>query len=118
MIYSIVTWLDYISLAMSISMLIVALCNLVYYHRTKSVDYKQFTLKQGPLVSVLIPARNEELNIENCLTSLANQSYDNYEILLLDDNSTDSTKSIAIKLSKKFNKIKIFDGKPLTKGWF
>ena len=47
-----------------------------------------------PLLSVCIPARNEEENIERCIESLMFQDYPNYEILVLDDRSTDHTPQI------------------------
>ncbi|MBC7317136.1 MAG: glycosyltransferase, partial [Chloroflexi bacterium] len=47
-----------------------------------------------PLVSVLIPARNEARNIGACLESLVAQDYPNLEILVLDDDSSDATASI------------------------
>jgi len=72
----------------------------------------------GPLVSVLIPARNEEKNIEKCLNSLINQHYKNYEILVLDDNSTDDTKIILDRITAENTKVKVFSGKPLPDDWF
>lgn len=45
----------------------------------------------GGKVSVLIPARNEEDNLERCLESLLVQTYSNYEVVVLDDQSTDRT---------------------------
>jgi len=48
----------------------------------------------APLVSVLVPARSEEENIGACLTSLLAQDYPNLEIIVLDDESDDSTASI------------------------
>ena len=54
-------------------------------------------------VSVIIPAFNEEKNIENTLKSLAKQSYKKLETILVDDFSTDETSSIAVQKSKKFN---------------
>ncbi len=81
-------------------------------------DTKSFPLPQEPLVSVLIPARNEEENIKSCIVSFLNQTYKNYEILILDDNSTDNTYKIAQKLAKKYpNKIRLFSGKPLPSDW-
>ena len=41
----------------------------------------------APLISILIPARNEASNIEACLESLLKQGYPNFEVLVLDDNS-------------------------------
>jgi len=48
-----------------------------------------------PLVSVVITTKNEEKNIEDCLKSVKLQSYKNIEIIVVDNNSTDKTKSIA-----------------------
>jgi chlorobactene glucosyltransferase len=47
-----------------------------------------------PLVSIIVPARNEELNIRRCLQSLLEQDYDNYEVIAVDDGSTDATEAI------------------------
>jgi len=72
----------------------------------------------GPLVSVLIPARNEEKNIERCLNSLRNQIYKNYEILVINDNSTDGTGKILERISAEDNRIKVFTGKSLPDDWY
>ncbi len=74
-------------------------------------------LKKHPLVSILIPARNEEKNIGRCLRSLTRQNYDNIEILVMDDNSEDATGSIVDGWSKKDSRIKSLKGRPLLKGW-
>ena len=50
-----------------------------------------------PLVSVLIPARNEALNIEACVGSLLRQDYPRYELLVLDDHSEDGTGEIHVQ---------------------
>lgn len=47
-----------------------------------------------PLVSIIIPARNGQDNIEKCLSSLVSQSYQNTEIIVVDDNSDDQTLAI------------------------
>ena len=72
----------------------------------------------GPLVSVLIPARNEEKNIERCLNSLKNQLYKNYEILVLNDNSTDGTGKILDRIAAEDPRIKVFTGNPLPDDWY
>jgi len=72
----------------------------------------------GPLVSVLIPARDEEKNIERCLNSLRNQYYENYEILVINDNSTDNTGKILERIAKEDPRVRVFNGKPLPEDWF
>jgi chlorobactene glucosyltransferase len=47
-----------------------------------------------PFVSIIVPARNEEENIERCIISLLNQDYPNFEVIFVDDNSTDKTLKI------------------------
>ncbi|MDR1319347.1 MAG: glycosyltransferase [Treponema sp.] len=72
----------------------------------------------GPLVSVMVPARNEEQNIERCLNSLRNQLYKNYEILVLDDNSTDNTLDILRRIAAEDPRICVISGAPLPEGWY
>jgi chlorobactene glucosyltransferase len=72
----------------------------------------------GPLVSVLVPARNEEKNIERCLNSLRNQLYKNYEILVIDDNSTDGTLNILKRIAATDKRVRVFSGAPLPEDWF
>jgi chlorobactene glucosyltransferase len=72
----------------------------------------------GPMVSVLIPMRNEEANAKNCLNSLRNQLYKNYEILVLNDNSTDNTAKILENIALEDSRVKVFDGKPLPDNWY
>ena len=53
---------------------------------------------KGPLVSVIVPARNEERNIQRSVLSLLEQDYDQYEVIVVDDGSTDSTSRILDEL--------------------
>ncbi|MBN1367206.1 MAG: glycosyltransferase [Dehalococcoidales bacterium] len=69
------------------------------------------------MVSVLIPARNEKLNIRNCVDSLIKQDYPNYEIIVLDDNSTDNTAEIVRQLIDTDSRIQLFHGEPLPEDW-
>ena len=61
-------------------------------------------MKEG-LISIIIPMYNEEKNISNCIESIINQTYNNIEIILVNDGSTDNTKQICEKYSKKDKRI-------------
>ena len=69
------------------------------------------------LVSILIPARNEEQNIGKTLKLIATQEYTHYEILVLDDHSDDGTAQVVEEAQAQNPKIKLFSGDPLPKGW-
>lgn len=60
------------------------------------------------LVSVIVPVFNVEDYIKQCITSLLNQTYDNIEIICVDDGSTDKTLDILEMLRKRDNRIKVF----------
>jgi glycosyltransferase involved in cell wall biosynthesis len=59
-------------------------------------------IKNKALVSVIITTKNEEAHIEDCLRSIKKQSYKNIEIIVVDNNSSDKTKKISLKYTKKF----------------
>ena len=71
-----------------------------------------------PFVSVLVPARNEERSIRECIESLCNQVYPHYEVLVLDDDSTDSTLDILTELKSLYPDIlNIVCSRKLPEGW-
>lgn len=70
-----------------------------------------------PRVSVLVPARNEERNIEACINSLLEQDYPDYEVIVLDDHSTDETSRILTRLAGTDSRLKILTGTPLPGDW-
>jgi chlorobactene glucosyltransferase len=69
------------------------------------------------MVSILIPARNEEENILSLLHSILQQSYQNYEVIILDDDSTDNTYQLCADFAAKHAAFRIIKGEPLPKGW-
>jgi len=70
-----------------------------------------------PLVSVLIPARNEEENIGNILSNLSEHDYPNMNIWVYDDLSTDQTSAIVGQFAEKDSRIHLLEGKKLPPGW-
>ena len=75
-------------------------------------------LKYFPLVSVILPVRNEGRNIRTCLNSLINQTYGNYEIIVIDGNSTDDTRDIILDIKNKSKtSIELLSEGMLPSGW-
>lgn len=71
------------------------------------------TLPAQPLVSVIVPARNEEASLADCLQSLVSQTGVSFETLVVDDHSTDRTREIAAS----FPGAKVIEAGPLPAGW-
>jgi glycosyltransferase involved in cell wall biosynthesis len=69
------------------------------------------------LVSILIPVRNEEADILNLLQSIHQQDYQNYEVLILDDDSTDATYAICAKFAAAHPRFRVIKGETLPRGW-
>ncbi len=69
------------------------------------------------LVSILIPVRNEEDNILTLLSSIVAQDYENYEVLILDDNSEDNTFKVCSDFAAKHHRFKVIKGEPLPYDW-
>lgn len=58
-----------------------------------------------PFVSVMIPAHNEETVISNTVQNILGMDYENFEIIVIDDRSTDNTASVIKDLEKKYAKV-------------
>lgn len=65
-----------------------------------------------PMVSVLIPARNEERSIAGCVQSILAQDYPSFEVLVLDDQSSDGTRAILEALAASHPALRVLHGKP------
>ena len=80
------------------------------------LDDKQFSgFKMfRPMVSIIVPAKNEETVIARTIESILNQSYTNFELFVVVDNSSDDTYKIAKEFEQKDTRVKVFnraDGK-------
>ena len=72
---------------------------------TPYLDKFENTNNLTPKVSIILPARNEEKYLGKCLDSLIDQDYQNYEIIVIDDSSEDSTGKIIAEYAKKNSKV-------------
>ena len=70
-----------------------------------------------PLVSIVVPARNEEKHLSGCLSSLARQDYGALEVLVVDDRSTDRTGEIAAGFAHRDPRFRVLRGEQTPEGW-
>ena len=70
-----------------------------------------------PSISIVVPARNEEDNIERCVRSLLAQTHHDYEVIAVDDCSSDATRQILERLAAHDPRLRIVAGRPLPPGW-
>jgi chlorobactene glucosyltransferase len=64
-----------------------------------------------------VPARNEERDIRACLTSLLKQNYPHFEVIAVNDHSTDATGEIIQSLASEFSNLSVLEGQALPAGW-
>lgn len=88
---------------------------VLWNQRTLSRPLARLWEGDAPLVSLLVPARNEEGTIGECLRSLLAQDYPNLEIVVLDDGSTDATTAIVQAMGG--SRARLLSGAPLPSGW-
>ena len=74
-------------------------------------------LSADPLVSILVPMRKEERNVETLIKSLKNSSYDYTEFIILNDQSTDGTQEELERVIGRDSRFAILQGKELPQDW-
>jgi len=94
-------------------LLIITLTNVKYLRRLHLYPQPH----DFPRFSVLVPARNEEENIGDCVSTLLSQDYPDFQVIVLDDDSTDGTWQILQKLAGEDTGLKLLKGKPLPQDW-
>lgn len=77
---------------------------IMYYNQKNGKSSIKTSSAYLPFVSIIVPARNESQNIKRCITSLLKQDYPYFEIILVDDNSTDNTVEIIKKITDSLKK--------------
>ena len=90
---------------------------IISFRDTPYLDKFEKSKHNNPKVSVILPARNEEEFIAKCLDTLLKQDYQNYEIIVIDDSSQDSTAMIISQYATKYSKIVPVSAKEKPDGW-
>lgn len=70
-----------------------------------------------PRITVLVPARNEERNIEGCVLSVLNQTYPDVELIVINDQSTDRTGELLDEMARHHKRLQVIHGEDLPEGW-
>ena len=95
---------------------------LLFYNARELSSYPNFVLSDPStineeFVSVIVPTRNEEASIANCLRSIAMQTHRNLELVVVDDRSTDRTAEVAASVVEGDARGRMVHGEELPDGW-
>jgi chlorobactene glucosyltransferase len=103
----------------SLPWIIPPLVTYVRLRNSRSLDDESdIPLADPPLVSVIVPARNEAHNIAQCVSSILSATYPNLELIVVDDSSTDGTADIARAATRGDPRVRVITCPPLPEGWF
>lgn len=104
--------------------LALAAVNLYFAYRSIAVGIRSHARLKPPrhdlvlpLLSIIVPARNEERQIETCVRSLLAQTYPQFEVVVVDDRSDDRTREILRAIERDDERLRVVDGAELPPGW-
>jgi chlorobactene glucosyltransferase len=106
-----------VALLLSAANLIFALRALDVVLRSRNKIEPREPQSSLPSLSIIVPARNEEQNVARCVNSLLSTRYSNFEVIVVDDRSTDATRSIVDAIAQRDPRLKIVAGEQLPDGW-
>ncbi len=67
--------------------------------------------REAPIISVIVPIYNTGLFLEDCISSVLNQSFSNFELILVNDGSTDNSKAICDRMCEEDGRIRLISYK-------
>jgi chlorobactene glucosyltransferase len=107
------------ALGSALPWIVVAPVVMIRVTRSRSLSDVAPTLPgPPPLVSVIVPARNEARNIGRCIGSILRSEYPNLEVILVDDHSSDDTAAVARHACGGDPRLQILANPDLPNGWF
>jgi len=100
---------------------LLALCGLLFVALVNTAYFRRLRADRPPdgtkVLSVLVPARNEETRIGACVESILRQDHPNFELLILDDGSDDATAERAAEAAGVDPRFRLLKGEDLPEGW-
>jgi len=118
-LFNLLVWAAWASAFGWLSMLLVTLGGLARHKPLgRATPRARFTADEAPLVSVLVPARNEEGRVlSDCVRSILAQDYERFEVVAVDDRSTDATGTILRAIARGDERLRVIDGAEPPAGW-
>jgi chlorobactene glucosyltransferase len=103
----------------SIPWIVPSLVTYIRLRHSRSLDDENDSVPENPpLVTVIVPARNEAHNIARCVTSILSTTYPRLELVVVDDSSTDGTADVVRSAVADDARVRIMKNSPLPEGWF
>ena len=110
---------DVTALLVALPWLLAPLLLVHRMRRSRTLDEEPAAAPEdAPLVSIVVPARNEAHNIERCARSALAARWPRLEVLVVDDHSTDGTGDVARRIAAEDPRLRVVDPEPLPDGWF
>lgn len=118
-LFKLLVWAAWASAFGWLIVLLVTLRGLTRHKPLKaSARRGQSTADEAQLVSVLVPARNEEGRVlADCIRSILSQDYERFEVVAVDDRSTDATGAILRAIARGDERLRVIDGAEPPAGW-
>lgn len=89
----------------------------IFLHRCPTLRPGEPAPSDAPLISVVLPARNEAKHIERCVRAVLAQDYPNLELVVINDGSTDATPEILARLAAEDDRVIVVHNHVLPRGW-
>lgn len=101
----------------TLSLITIALITILNAFTFPRLSSKPSSFSHLPSISVLVPARDESAVIADTVKSWLSQTYPNFELLILDDHSSDGTADLARQAADSDPRVRILSGESLPDGW-
>jgi len=99
--------------------ILVPLATIWRIRHSRELSHDTASVSPGsPLVSVVVPARDERRNIASCVQSILAGGYRNTEVVVVDDRSTDGTADVVRGIARGDERLTLIENPPLPDGWF
>lgn len=104
-------------LLLAVVNVVFAIRSLVIFIRSHAAIEPAPAPRAAPELSIIVPARDEARQIEQCLRSLLAQDYPHVEVIVVDDRSHDDTAAIVARIAAEDPRVHLISGEPLPAGW-